>query len=636
MTSSSYTDKDIYLTVKKIAEITEISERTLKDRCLKNKYTCKIIQGQRGGNGGKLYEILVSSLEPELQDKILNNLLNSDSFQAGKNSSVNTTTYDKARFSLVSIGDSNCININTDNQSDNIPVSLNYCTSDIGGNINHHIPILFNNKTTAPVFLENKQACIPTIPEKAKKLALAKVDLINHWDTFRNSKKDKKQADIDFLELYNSKVLSRQIYAIVGNVSKTSLYRWNKELKENNNDYKALIPGYHYGSETVINTKMSVLERTFIMDLMLRPSKINVGSAYRLVKYALELQGIYEMASLKTYERFALKFKRNRYDIWVLMREGQKALIDKVAPHMQRNPELLEVGDVLVADGHVLDFMVINPYTGKPCRPTLVVYQDWKSLDIAGYEIMVTENTQCIASALRHSIIRLGKCPKICYQDNGRAFRSKFFTGSKNFNDCGFYGLFGSLGIIPVFAYPYNGKAKIAERFFKEFTQTCASLVPSYIGNNIDNRPAYEKRNEKFHKAIHNKQIPNIQQTINIIEEWLKFYRSQPCPHVQGKTIGEVFDEGKGEGVDISSLDDLMMMQQIRKIGRNGVKLFDTLYYAPELYGINDKVIVKYSLFDISRVKIYSLAGEYICDAERDKIVSPMAYHFGDENADKF
>ena len=42
-------------------------------------------------------------------------------------------------------------------------------------------------------------------------------------------------------------------------------------------------------------------------------------------------------------------------------------------------------------------------------------------------KIMLEENTQCVASALRNSIINFGKIPKICYQDNGRALKNKFF-----------------------------------------------------------------------------------------------------------------------------------------------------------------------------------------------------------------
>ncbi len=41
---------------------------------------------------------------------------------------------------------------------------------------------------------------------------------------------------------------------------------------------------------------------------------------------------------------------------------------------------------------------------------------------------MMTENTQCIASALRNAILNLGLIPKVVYQDNGKAFKAKVFS----------------------------------------------------------------------------------------------------------------------------------------------------------------------------------------------------------------
>ena len=102
---------------------------------------------------------------------------------------------------------------------------------------------------------------------------------------------------------------------------------------------------------------------------------------------------------------------------------------------------MLEVGDILVADGHKLAFQVINPFTGKPCRATLVGFLDWKSTALVGYEIMLEENTQCIASALRNTIINLDMIPKVVYQDNGRALGQNILLTIKDlqnsdFRDC--------------------------------------------------------------------------------------------------------------------------------------------------------------------------------------------------------
>ena len=93
----------------------------------------------------------------------------------------------------------------------------------------------------------------------------------------------------------------------------------------------------------------------------------------------------------------------------------------------------------------------------------MLAYQDWKSTALVGFEVMLEENTQSIASALRNAIINLGKIPKYVYQDNGKAFRAKYFIEN------GLTGLFSNLGIEPIYAKPYNAKAKSIERFFREF-----------------------------------------------------------------------------------------------------------------------------------------------------------------------
>lgn len=62
----------------------------------------------------------------------------------------------------------------------------------------------------------------------------------------------------------------------------------------------------------------------------------------------------------------------------------------------------------------------------------MIGFLDWKSTALVGYEIMIEENTQNIASALRNAILNLGNIPKFVYLDNGRAFRGNtFLTGNE-------------------------------------------------------------------------------------------------------------------------------------------------------------------------------------------------------------
>ncbi len=470
------------------------------------------------------------------------------------------------------------------------------------------------------------------IPEHIKKIALTRLDLLKLWYKFRKETGIVKEANKNFLQLYNSGEFYSNIFEILGKVSIGTLYRWKQALGGfESDDWTRLVPEYNYSRETEYRTSLNDEEIRIFMKLLLNQNRFSIGKAISLTKHILKTKGLEITARDITFRRYAEYFKRYNYDKWILVREGQKVLRDKVEPFIVRDASTLEVGSVLIADGHRLNFQVINPFSGKPARASLVGFLDWKSTALVGFEIMIEENTQCIASALRNSIINLGRIPDIVYQDNGKAFKSKFFQGNEDFKELGFNGIYGKLGIKSVFAAPYNARAKVIERFFLEFQESFEKLLPSYIGSSIENKPAYLKRNEKLHKEIHSGYVPTIQEAVHLINCWLDYKHSQPCPNVAGKTVAEVLAEAQTEqSIDEQELDDLMMAQEVKNIGRNGIRFLKSDYFDDTLYGLRDKAIIKYSLFDLSYIKVYSLKGEFLCKAQRVMPTHPMAKHLGD------
>ena len=463
-------------------------------------------------------------------------------------------------------------------------------------------------------------------PEKSKQIALARLDIVHKWLKFRKKSNNKLQADYDFVKLHNTS--NSYLFEILGKISRGSLHRWYSMLN-GTEDYTKLLPQYKYSTVREYRTVLMDEEIKIFMALLLHPNRLSIGKAITLTKYKLREQGQNFIPADITFRRYAKWFKDNNYDKWILARDGEKALSDKVEPYIKRDASLLEVGDILVADGHKLAFQVINPFTGKPCRATLVGFLDWKSTALVGYEIMLEENTQRIASALRNAIINLDMIPKVVYQDNGRAFRAKYFTDDKGFTELGFQGLYSKLGIETVFARPYNARAKVIERFFKEFQEGFEKLLPSYIGSSINNKPAYMLRNEKLHKRLHNNYIPTTEETIKMIDMWLSFKNSQPCPNAQDKTIAEVLSERKRQNIDINTLDDLMLAAEVKTIQRNGIRFLNCDYFDEKLYGLRGKVLVKYNLFDLANVKVFTPKGEYLCTAERVTETHPMAKILG-------
>ncbi|MDQ7799527.1 MAG: transposase [Candidatus Edwardsbacteria bacterium] len=480
---------------------------------------------------------------------------------------------------------------------------------------------------TLPAVIEPTEA---EVSEAAKDRALSKVDLIKAWDDYRAEHPgQREEANNQFLELYAAGKICPGLLSRLGPITRPTLYRWKKSLGPEY-AWRNVLDGYYKTDAATCAPKLSEEERNCFLNILLHQNRIKVDTAYQYTAFQLQKTGQPVTASKATFRRFAEWYSKNHHDVWTLARDGQKALRDKVVPYIKRDAGKLEVGQVLVADGHRLNFRVLNPFTGKPCRPTMVGYVDWKSGDLAGYEIMLEENTMVIASALRNSILNLGKIPQICYQDNGKAFRSKYFTATESLETAGINGLFASLGITTVFARAYNAKAKVIEPWWHIFTNSFERLQASYVGAGIDDKPAHMMRNEKFMQRISSGFVPTLDETIEMINAWLDYRRSNTaCPNVPGMTIGRVFDDGRGPGVDPAKLDDLLLASSEAVIRQSRIRFLGEHYEHDSLYGLSGKVRVKYSLFDRTSLKVYHTQGQYICTASKAEMIHPMARVLG-------
>lgn len=486
------------------------------------------------------------------------------------------------------------------------------------------------SKSTALVPINNISNRINFVSENARLTALARLDIISALENIRKRYPTKKEADSTFIELYNSGLYLPQIYKFMGTIAIGTLYRWMKNYEDYG--YKGLIPQHKVQSQNEYNTILNTEMKQVFLKYLLHPNQFSIGKAINLTKHVLEKRGYEDIPCKLTFRRFAEHFKKTNYSKWVLMREGEKAYHDKVEAYIERDISKLEVGDVLIADGHVLNFQVINPFTGKPTRATLVGFLDWKSTALVGYEIMMTENTQCIASALRNSILNLGLIPKVVYQDNGKAFKAKYFQHT-DFDEAGFNGVYSNLGIKSVFAKPYNARAKVVERFFLEFQEEFEKMMPSYIGTSIEDKPAWLKRGEKLHKQMHQKTtknyIPTVQEVIKYIDCWIKYHNSKPCSNDSSKTIQEMLNSVQKQDIDKNILNDLMMKTETRTINKHGITFLGLHYRSEVLLDLRETVFIRYSLFDLSKIYVYSMKGEFLCIARQVEKVHPMANHLG-------
>lgn len=484
----------------------------------------------------------------------------------------------------------------------------------------------------------------PTLTIPLKQTALAKADLVRLYTEAVRSASNKLQAKESFILAYSAGAWPALLEKI-GPISWKTLERWKVTLGRQRDAFQlADRRGMHRRGLCSLTDDMQMA----VLRLALHPNRVRVSSCIRMAREMLSAQGVQNLPSEPTFRRFLKNFESLNRAVWVFCREGAKAWNDKVAAYVDRDLSVLQVGDILVADGHRLNFQTIHPDTGRPCRMTLVVWYDMASNYPLGWELAPEENTQVIAAALRRALLRLGKPARIAYLDNGRAFKGSHFTSS--FETSGVSGLFERLGMQTIFAWAYHGQSKTVERWFG-YLRELEELAPAATGSCIEMKPAYQKRGEFAHRAIweaSGQRPMTMEETHQAIAAWVDYYASRPQQrsHLKGRTPQEVFEAGRGDGLSeehLLNLRECMLHTTPRQVDRCQVTLPGSLvgspkpivYFDQALYGRKHQVFVRYDPQDLSRVEVHDQNWEYICTAQLKAKVHPAAKLLGSDEDQK-
>lgn len=471
----------------------------------------------------------------------------------------------------------------------------------------------------------------PALTEAQRAKALAKADLVRLYveALAKAPHGDKGAARDGFLAAYHGGVWAK-LLEVLGPVSWKSLERWKAVSSRTGSALK--LADTRGGQR--IPSKLTDKHCQILLNLARHPNRPRVAEVCRMAREAFRHAKLPDCHDV-TMRRFLARWSQQNYGEWVFARQGKKAWNDQCCPYIERDYSRIAVGDILVADGHVLNFEVLDPETGKAARHELILWYDMASNYPLGWEILPTENTLAIASALRRACLRLGKIPQVAYLDNGKAFKGKFFTGV-DLTQCGLGGVFQELGIATIFAWPYHGQSKTIERFFETFAEL-ERWAPPHVGTSIATKPPRLMRGEKLHRKLYEAaggRPLTVDEAHAAVAIWFDAYADrQQRGHLDGRTPGEVFAAGRGPGLSDAELAKLricMMSKLIRSIDRNGVRLLGQYYYHPLLHHLRHKVLVRYDSQDPKRVLVYDEAGQnLICEASPRPVVHPAARILG-------
>lgn len=483
------------------------------------------------------------------------------------------------------------------------------------------------------------------VPKRSKKVGLAKYNLVH---AFRVAKEragwgQKGRAADDFLIAYNAGVLMPQVFDTVGKIRLKTLEALDKKLAKHDDNYLCLCDGRggwkKHGTTRYKGRQLSDAAKAFFLRCYLRQERPSVIMSIRGAWYAMEKAGLDEKPGESTFRRWLKDYEKYNAGVVCLAREGEKAYKDKFARYITRDPELLEVGQCLVADGKTFNFQIRHPRTGQPCRMTLIVFFDWKSRYPLGWQIAPTENKWVIMAAFRNACMALGRYPDSVYLDNGKAFKAKLFKGKgRDLDFEEMNGLYARVGTAVFHAKPYNGRAKVVERFFLTFQDQLESQLSSFTGDSIQTKPARLHRNEKFHQKIHQIQtggwVPTIREAAVIVDQYIRWYAIQPHTDLKFSPL-ERLEAGMGPGIDPAQLHlDFLIPVEIH-IRRGRAVLWGIDYESDAFDNLDEnfKATAQVDTADLSRIWCWTDDGIYMGEAYPVRACHPIANLFGDKVA---
>lgn len=341
------------------------------------------------------------------------------------------------------------------------------------------------------------------------------------------------------------------------------------------------------------------------------------------------------------------------YDSWqALYSRARRALskVDNVAliksrhsgaqraallPYKKRDASMLQPLDVWLIDGHTFKAKVRHPDHGAPFAPELTVVIDAATRLICGWSVALSENVFAVGDALRHAVAQHG-VPAIIYTDNGAGETAKQM-------DCPIHGFVARLGSDHRTGIPGHPQGHgLIERSWQTHAIRCAKQFGSYQGSDVDGgtyrRAAalLAKEQRALRRAEATGEViqlsphaPTWRQFIEAVEQSVRDYnhlhRHRGLAKVDGRhpTPAEAWaaklDPELQHRPSELELRTLFMPALVRTARRGQVTLFNQEYQAPELMSRHvdgREVSVRYDIHNPHQVLIYTLGGEYVCEAK--------------------
>lgn len=348
------------------------------------------------------------------------------------------------------------------------------------------------------------------------------------------------------------------------------------------------------------------------------------------------------------------------HDAWVpLYHRARRALpkVDKVGlikarhtgaerdarlPYKRRDTTVLAPNDVWLIDGHTFKAKVRHPFHGQPFAPEVTVVIDAACRSIVGWSISLSENTIAVGDAVRVAVTRAGTTPAMIYSDGGSGETGKML-------DCPIAGIYNRLGISHPKGLPGKPQGHgLIERSWRTTMIRCARQYGSYQGGDADSHTVRNVRLELAREATAVKRaaaegavvklsakVPGWQQFMADVaaevERYNTTHRHRGLPkHASGPHAGKHMTPAEARAAMLQPIDPvlqidrttalhLFMPAMVRTPSRGWVTLENKKYFSEALmaHGVdNERCRVHYDIHDPGKVWVWTLAGDFVCEAQ--------------------
>ncbi|MBO2678436.1 DDE-type integrase/transposase/recombinase [Shewanella algae] len=477
------------------------------------------------------------------------------------------------------------------------------------------------------------------LSDKARKKALAKLEVLKARQDFIELAKRKTEAEQQFDKLYNSGnfPISDATKAIVTQVNWRTLRRWQQVL---NTQGVAALGGKYRPKATSVE-QQAQLQQFLIALITSKPHLRNQAKALRENAELKAAEFGWKTPSESAIRRWAERWLADNRAAFISLtnpdayNNQHRPLYGRMYPWLNSPNQIWEFDstptDVMLnADGKLRRYALVAAIDVYTRRPMVLVTP--------------SSNSEGICLLLRRCLISWGMLNSdgIARTDNGSDYVSQRVTG-----------IFDLLGCNQSRTRPFSGWEKpYIERFFGTLSRALFELLPGYIGHNVSDRQAIESakafaqriggKNKRQNEAELLSLSLTAPQLQDIIDQWIQHSYMHTVNdgfkgRLKGKTPFEVYTESGYVPKRIAnphSLDLLLNQVDDATVIRGSVKAGGIQYTAPELMESawdRKRVRVFIDPSDVGRATLYSLEdwGSYVEAVNLDLVgrdIDPAAF----------